>query len=323
MRSGLRRWGGASAGPFEARGIPLVLVAIVVVQFGAAIAKGAVREIGPFGVVFWRVTIAAVLIAAVSRPRWRGRGADEWRTIVFFGIALAGMNVAYYASLQRLPIGVAVTIEFAGPLGVAVFGRWRSPIHVAAAGVAAVGVVLLSPLGGGSIDPLGALLALTAGACWAAYIVLSARVGTTFAGASGLALALGVASLLTVIPAAATSGQAMFAPKWIATGAAVAVLSSALPYALELEALRWIHPSTFGLLMSLEPASGALAGGIVLGERLGGREWAAIGIVFVANVLAAGGRRRERASVAGADGDRGGGEPAHGTVVDLDAQPGA
>ena len=145
MRSGLRRWGGASAGPFEARGIPLVLVAIVVVQFGAAIAKGAVREIGPFGVVFWRVTIAAVLIAAVSRPRWRGRGADEWRTIVFFGIALAGMNVAYYASLQRLPIGVAVTIEFAGPLGVAVFGRWRSPIHVAAAGVAAVGVVLLSP----------------------------------------------------------------------------------------------------------------------------------------------------------------------------------
>ena len=139
-----------------------------------------------------------------------------------------------------------------------------------------MGVVLLSPLGGGSIDPLGALLALTAGACWAAYIVLSARVGTTFAGASGLALAL-----------------------------------------------RWIHPSTFGLLMSLEPASGALAGGIVLGERLGGREWAAIGIVFVANVLAAGGRRRERASVAGADGDRGGGEPAHGTVVDLDAQPGA
>ena len=164
---------------------------------------------------------------------------------------------------------------------------------------------------------------MTAGACWAAYIVLSARVGAAFAGASGLALALGVASLLTVIPAAATSGQAMFAPKWIATGAAVAVLSSALPYALELEALRWIHPSTFGLLMSLEPASGALAGGIVLGERLGGREWAAIGIVFVANVLAAGGRRRERASVAGADGDRGGGEPAHGTVVDLDAQPGA
>lgn len=266
----------------DLRGIGLVLVSIVSVQFGAAIAKEIIGIAGPVGTVFYRVLFAAILLWAIARPNVRSLSRDDWRNVAMFGVALAGMNVCYYAALQHLPIGVTVTLEFTGPLAVAVLGS-RRRIDVFWALLAAGGLVLLSPIAGVSLDAWGVVLALTAGAFWAAYILLSHRVGAGVSGLSGLALALVASSAITAIPAVATAGSTLLEPKVIGIGLLVALMASAIPYGCELEALRSLTPASFGMLMSLEPAFAALAGFVVLSERLGAPEFGAIALVLVAN----------------------------------------
>ena len=264
----------------------LVLFAIASVQLGGAFAKSLFDEIGPGGTVFVRVAAAALALALVWRPRIAGLSRRELGLVLLFAASLAGMNASFYASLDRLPLGIAVTFEFVGPLGVAVLGS-RKPLDLAWVALAAAGILLLSDFGGADLDGLGVALAVTAGAFWAAYILLSARVGQAFPGGGGLSLAM----LLAVIPLApigiAEGGSNLLIPSVLLVGAAVGILSSAIPYALELEALRQLPTGVFGVLMSLEPAMAALAGFVVLGEDLATRQVAAILLVVLASAGAA------------------------------------
>jgi inner membrane transporter RhtA len=264
-----------------------VLLAVGSVQFGAALAKTLFDEAGAGGTVFLRVLFAAAVLAIVWRPRTRERpGRDLWLAAAF-GLTLAGMNLAFYAALDRIPLGVAVTFEFVGPLGVAVAAS-RRRLDLVWVVLAAVGILLLADFGEfGGLDAAGVGLALLAGAFWAAYILLSARTGRAFPGGSGLALAMIVASALLAPVGIADAGDALLDPLVLALGLAVAMLSSAIPYSLELEALRRLPAGVFGVLMSLEPAVAALAGYVVLGETLGVREVAAIGFVVMASAGAA------------------------------------
>jgi len=263
----------------------MVLGAIVSVQVGAAFAKGLFDVAGPAGVVWLRLGFAAAVLVAVARPSLRllrGRGG---RAVVAFGIALAAMNWSFYEALDRIPLGVAVTFEFIGPLGVAVAtSRRRSDLVVVA--IAAGGIALLTRSGEAELDRAGVALALLAGACWAAYILLSASVGEDLPGATGLAVAL-VVGTVVVSPAGLYALWGAVTPGLLAAGAAVAMLSSAIPYSLELEALRRVPTSVFGVLMSLEPAAAAVAGAVVLGEELVARQWVAVLLVVTASAFAA------------------------------------
>jgi inner membrane transporter RhtA len=264
----------------------LVLAAVTSVQFGAAIAKTLFDEVGPGGTVFLRVLFGAIVVAAIWRPRVAGHEPREVRLAVAFGLVLAAMNLCFYESIERIPLGIAVTFEFVGPLGVAVFGS-RRPRDLLWVALAAAGILLLSDFGGASLDALGVALALIAGGLWAAYILLSARVGQAFPGGTGLALALLVATVPLAPVGIADAGGDLLVPWILAAAAAVGVLSSAIPYALELEALRRLPVGVFGVLMSLEPAVGALAGLVVLGEELVAREVVAIALVVAASAGAA------------------------------------
>jgi inner membrane transporter RhtA len=269
----------------------LVIGAVASVQFGAALAKSIFDEAGPAGTVFLRVASAALLLALIWRPRLTGHTRGELWLAVLFGLSLAGMNGAFYAALDRIPLGVAVTFEFVGPLGVAVFGS-RRPLDLVWVVLAAAGILLLSDFGNTSLDGLGVALALLAGGFWAAYILLNARVGRVFPGGDGLAIAM----IVAVVPLApigiADGGSNLLVPWIIAVGVGVGILSSAIPYTLELEALRRLPAGVFGVLMSLEPAMAALAGFIVLGEDLAAREIVAIALVVCASAGAARGATR-------------------------------
>jgi inner membrane transporter RhtA len=262
--------------------VGLVLLAVSSVQVGGAVAKTLFDELGPGGTVFLRVVFAAAVLAAVWRPAIRGLGVRELALVALFGLSLAGMNGSFYLALDRLPLGVAVTFEFVGPLGVAVAGS-RKALDVLWVVLAGAGILLLAGPVGGGLDGLGVLFALLAGAFWAAYILLSARVGQEFEGGGGLALALLVASALLVAPGVADAGGELLDPRLLLLGALVAMLSSAIPYSLELEALRRLPKRVFGVLMSLEPAVAAAAGFVVLGEVLDARELLAIGLVVAAS----------------------------------------
>jgi inner membrane transporter RhtA len=264
----------------------LVLAAVTSVQFGAALAKSLFDELGAGGTVFVRVLFAALVLALIWRPRLTGHDRRDLGLAVVFGLVLAGMNLAFYASLERIPLGIAVTFEFVGPLGVAVFGS-RRPLDLLWVSVAAAGILLLSDFGGGGLDGVGVALALLAGGFWAAYILLSARVGQVFPGGAGLALAMLVATVPLAPVGIAAAGSDLLVPWILLVGAAVGVLSSAIPYTLELEALRRLPVGVFGVLMSIEPAVAALAGFVVLGEELVTRELAAILLVVAASAGAA------------------------------------
>jgi inner membrane transporter RhtA len=264
----------------------LVVAAVGSVQFGAALAKTLFDDVGPGGTVFLRVLFAAVVLVAIWRPAVGGRAGADWRLITAFGLCLGAMNLAFYESLERIPLGIAVTFEFVGPLGVAIAGS-RRPLDLAWVVLAAAGIVLLSDFGSADLDGLGVALALVAGGFWAAYILLSARVGRTFPGGSGLALAMVAAAAMLVPVGVADAGDELLVPGVLAVGAAVAILSSAIPYTLEMEALRRMPVGVFGVMMSTEPAVAALAGFIVLNEGLATRELVAILLVVVASAGAA------------------------------------
>ena len=263
-----------------------MLAAVSSVQFGAALAKTLFDEIGPGGTVFLRVLFAALVLAAIWRPALRGHSLTEWRLLVVFGFSLVAMNLAFYEALDRIPLGIAVTFEFVGPLGVAVAGSRRA-LDLLWVALAAAGIVLLSDFGSADLDALGVALALLAGGFWAAYILLAARVGRAHEGALGLTLAMGVGALMIAPVGVADGGADLLAPELLAMGLGVAVLSSAIPYSLEMEALRRMPQGVFGVLMSLEPAMAALAGFILLDEGLAARELIAILLVVAASAGAA------------------------------------
>lgn len=264
--------------------IALVLAGIGSVQFGAALATTMFDELGPAGASALRLVFAAVALAAVARPSLRHRPRGALKLALGFGLALGVMNLTFYEALDRLPLGIAVTIEFAGPLGVAV-ALSRSRLDLVWAALAAAGILLLSGLGtgGAAIDGLGVAFALAAAACWAAYILLAQRVGQAFPGMDGLAIAMVIAALVPLGPGIAEAGGALVHPELLALGAGVALLSSVIPYALEIEALRRLPANVFGILMSLEPAVAALAGLILLGQDLAARELVAMALVIAAS----------------------------------------
>jgi inner membrane transporter RhtA len=269
------------------RGAPptaLVIFPIISVQLGAAVAKSLFDSLGPGGTVFLRIAFAALVLFLLVRPKLGGHDRAGYLVAGLFGLTLAGMNFSLYLAFDRIPLGVAVTLEFVGPLGVAVAGS-RRLLDLLWVVLAAAGILLLAPLsvlGGMDLDPVGVAFALLAGCLWASYILLSARTGSTFPGGTGLVIALCVGTFVLFPFGIAGAGYALLDPKLLLAGFGVAMLSSAIPYSLELEALRKLPARVFGVLMSLDPAVAALAGLVVLGERLEMRAVAAIIFVTIA-----------------------------------------
>jgi inner membrane transporter RhtA len=268
----------------------LVFVAIVSVQIGAAIATTLFDEIGPGGAVFLRIFFAAIVLLAIWRPALRIPEAGA-RDVVALGVLLGLMNLTFYEALDRIPLGIAVTLEFVGPLTVAVLGS-RRRLDLLWVALAAAGLLLLSPVPGSDLDALGCAFALFAGACWGLYILVTARVGRALPGGSGLALAMVIATAVTLPFGLVDGAGDLIDGELLAIGFGVAILSSVIPYSFELEALRRLPESTFGVLMSMEPAVAASAGFIVLDQGLAGREVVAIGLVLAASAGALSSARR-------------------------------
>lgn len=269
---------GARLGP-----VAMVVAGGLSVQFGSAVAVTIMPSTGAAGVVALRLAVAAVILLVVCRPRVRGYARGDWWTIGAFGLAMAGMNGLFYQALDRIPLGVAVTLEVLGPLALSVFASRRA-MSVVWAALALGGVVLLSGGGFDRLDPVGAAYALAAGGCWAAYILFSARTGRRFPQADGLALAMAVAALLSLPIGLAEAGGKLLEPRTVALGVAVALMSSVLPYTLELLALRRLPAATFAVLMSLEPAIAAVAGFLVLRQALSMTDALAISLVIGASM---------------------------------------
>lgn len=274
--------------------VVLVLISIASVQFGAALAKGSFGQAHPLTLAFLRVAIATVVFLAIARPRVTGRSFRDWATVGAYGLCLTGMNAAIYLSFARIPIGVAVTLEFIGPLTLAVIGSRRLK-DLAWVALAAIGVVMLGAVPK-ELDLVGAALALLAGGLWAGYIALAGVVGRRWEGLSGLTVGSAFGTLLLAGPAIAVAGDAFSKPHVWTIMAAVALLSTVIPYALELHARRSIKAATFSILMSLEPAAAAIFAWIVLGEWLGLVEWLAMGCVIVASIGAIRSGRRSAAT---------------------------
>ena len=267
----------------EVGGVPLVLVGIASAQFGAALAGTIFDETGPAGTTLLRGLFAALILVAIWRPRPSAYSASDLRLVAAFGLVLGTMNLCIYESFSRIPLGIAVTIEFAGPLGVAV-ALSRRRLDLAWAALAALGIVLLADPGSGAVEFLGVVFALVAASCWAIYILLAQAAGRVFTGGRGVALAMSVAVFVSLGPGIADAGSELLKPQWLAIGCAVAVLSSVLPYWLDTEALRRLPANVFGVLMSLEPGVAALAGFLVLGQDLRARDVVAIGLVVAASI---------------------------------------
>lgn len=276
--------GGAEHGGRATAGaVALVTSGIVSVQFGGALAVWLMPRTGPLGVVTLRLVVAALVLLVVCRPRLRGHSRADWGTVIVFGIAIGGMNTLIYQSAARIPLGIAVTLEVLGPLALSVITS-RRLVNVLWAALAVTGVFLL---GGGDVSGLnaaGAAFALGAGTMWALYIVFSARTGRRFPQADGLALAMTVGAVLSLPLGVVSAGSRLLVPSTVGIAAAVAMLSSVLPYTLELIALRRLHAAAFAILMSVEPAVAALAGFLVLHQSLTLLDGLAIALVIAASM---------------------------------------
>lgn len=271
--------------------ILLVVVAIASVQIGSSIAKDLYDQVTPLTVVWLRLLAAAVILGVVARPRVRGRSGSQWGWVVAYGLALAGMNLSFYAAIERIPIGMAVTFEFLGPLGVSVFTsrRLRDLTWV---GLAAVGVVILG-FAPGDLDPIGVVLALVAAACWAAYILLARPVGRHWDGITGVTTAMWVGLITVTVPVAVVGAWPPPEVTMWGRGLFVGLLASAIPYGLEMIALRRIQPRVFGILMSLEPAAAAFFAFLIVGEQLRAVELVAMVCVIAASAGVVRTARRE------------------------------
>lgn len=259
----------------------LVLVGIVSVQLGAGFAKLLFDQVDPTMLVWLRLVTSALVFLVVARPALRGHTRDDWLVVLGFGASLGLMNWSIYQSFARIPLGIAVTIEFVGPLTLALVssrrGRDLAWVALAALGVAALG------LERADLDPVGVAYALLAGAAWASYILLSARTGRRWTGISGLTVASVVAACCLLPAALVVDAGALSSPRVLLIGLAVGLLSSVVPYSCELVALRTLPAAVFGVLMSLEPAAAALVGIAVVGERLALLQWVAVACVVVAS----------------------------------------
>jgi inner membrane transporter RhtA len=265
-----------------AAAVAMVLAAILSIQIGAAAATSVFPEVGAAGVVFLRAIVSALLLAAIWRPGIQTVREDP-RLLFVFGFALAGMNLCFYESIDRIPLGTAVTLEFIGPLTVALIASRRRRDWIWAA-FAAVGILLLTGgLGGEPLDPVGVILALAAGFFWGSYILLGKRMGRAFAGGKGLTVAMAASAVLVAPFGIAEGGTALLSPEVLLVGLAVGVLSSALPFTLELEAMRRLPSSVFGVMMSLEPAVAAVVGLVLLGQGIVPVEVVAILLVIAAS----------------------------------------
>lgn len=252
-------------------------------QFGSAVAATLFPRAGALGVVALRLLFSALIMLAVCRPRLRGHSRTDWTAVIGLGVALGTMNTLFYQAIDRIPLGAAVTLELLGPLVLSVVGS-RRLLSLLWAGLALAGVYLLGSSGFDRLDVAGAGFALAAGAMWVAYIIFNSRTGARFPKADGLALAMGIAALLSAPLGVASAGRALLDPVTLGLGAAVAVLSSGLPYTLELFALRRMPAATFALLMSLMPVAATTAGFLVLGQRLQALELVAIALVIAASM---------------------------------------
>ncbi len=275
--------GGRVRGTSPLGPIGLVLAGGVSVQFGGALSVLRMPRAGALGVVTLRLVVASVVLLVICRPRLRGHSRADWGTVIVFGATMATMNGLFYQAVARIPLGPAVTLEVLGPLALSVLASRRA-VNAIWAALALAGVFLL---GGGSfdsLDPAGVAFALSAGVAWATYIVFSARTGRRFPQADGLALAMGVGALLFLPLGIAEAGTKLLDPTTVGLGAAVAILSSVLPYTLELLALRRLPASTFAILMSLEPAIASGAGFLILDQALTSLQALAIALVIAASM---------------------------------------
>jgi inner membrane transporter RhtA len=261
----------------------LVVAGLACQEIGASFAVLLFPEVGALGMVMLRLVFSSLLLLAIARPQLRGHDAVAWRSVVWFGVVLAVMNGLFYLALERLALGVTVTIEVLGPLVLSIVASRRRSAWVWAV-VAFVGVVALGGGGWDRLDPIGVIFALGAAASWAFYILASARVGREFPKLDGLALAMTVGALLALPFGIVDAGGALLRIDLVALGAAVAVLSSTIPYALELFALRRLPAAAFAILMSLAPATAALAGFVLLGQHLTWLELVGIALVIVASI---------------------------------------
>ncbi|WP_157091056.1 EamA family transporter [Nocardiopsis listeri] len=259
----------------------LILIGIVSVQTGAGVAKNLFEALPPAAVVWLRLLTSAVVLVVLARPVLRARSRTDWMVVVGYGVALAGMNFLIYQAFARIPLGIAVTIEYLGPLAIAILGS-RRRVDLLWAGLAGLGVAALG-VEFASLDPLGVLFAVLAAVAWAGYILLSAATGQRFSGASGVAIG-SVVGVIVLAPAGiAEGGAALLDWRLLLFGLAVGVLSSVIPYTMELNALRRIPPRVFGVLMSLQPAAAALVGLVLLGELLTVWQWLAVACVILAS----------------------------------------
>jgi inner membrane transporter RhtA len=261
----------------------LLLLTMVCAQVGAAIATHLFSSLGPTGTVFLRLAFGAAMLMVVERPRFDQTLRLHWRRVLVFGLAIAGMNLAFYEAIARIPLGIAVTIEFMGPMGVAIVTsrRWLDFVWI---GLATLGIILLTPLTGTALDPLGIIFALIAGMGWATYVLLSAPIGHLFPRGTGLALSMGLAAIALFPFGLFSAGSALLNPGLLGLGLIVALLSSAIPFSLEFAALKRLPPRVYGVLVGLEPAIAAIVGVLLLGEILEWRTVAAIVCVTVATI---------------------------------------
>ena len=266
-------------------GLALLFVGIGLAcqEVGASLAVLLFDDLGPLGMVMLRLVFSAAILLLIARPRLRGHSAEAWRGVLLFGLVLALMNGFFYLALERLPLGVTVTIEVLGPLTLSIVAARRVSALLWAA-LALAGVAALGGGGWDRLDPLGVVFALAAAASWAFYILASARVGREFPRLDGLALAMAFGAVIALPFGIADAGSALLRVDLLALGAAVAVLSSTIPYALELMALRRMNPSVFAILMSLGPATASAAGFLLLGQHLTGLELVGIALVIAASI---------------------------------------
>ncbi|MBF9143326.1 EamA family transporter [Hymenobacter properus] len=263
--------------------VPAVLLAIVSVQGGAAIAKGLFPVLGAAGTASMRIGLSALVLLAVVRPRLGQLRAAQWRAVVPYGLALGAMNFLFYCALARIPLGLAVTLEFVGPLGLALSGsrRWTDVVWAL---LAAAGIALITPWSGSGLDLPGMALALAAGGCWTVYIVLGRRTAAVLPGTQAVAVGMLFAALL-VLPFGTAGGSLLkLTPHLFLLGALLALFSSVLPFSLEMQAMKTLPTRTFSILMSLEPVAAALSGWLLLGEQLTLGQWLAVGFIVVASV---------------------------------------
>jgi inner membrane transporter RhtA len=268
------------------KAVLLVLAAATSVQAGASVAKSLFATLGPPGVVWLRLGFGSIALWVAARPQLRSRPWRELRLLVALGIVLVSMNVCFYESIDRVPLGIGVTVELVGALAVATIGS-RRKLDLLWVALAGIGVALLAGGAGGDVRTLGLVLAALAGLCWAFYITLSVPVGRLFPGATGLAPAMFLGALLIAPWGIASAGAGLRDPQILGAAVGVGLLSSALPWSLELEALRRLPTHVFGVVLALEPVIAALMGSLFLREHLGARSWIAIGLVVTASAGAA------------------------------------